>query len=46
LIFLTLISFLGSITNKFFPMVVINILNGIVGVLLIFFSIEMFIKKS
>jgi threonine/homoserine/homoserine lactone efflux protein len=46
LIFLTLISFLGSITNKFFPMVVINILNGIVGVLLIFFSIEMFIKKD
>jgi len=46
LIFLTLISFLGSITNKFLPMTVINILNGIVGALLIFFSIKMFIKKS
>jgi threonine/homoserine/homoserine lactone efflux protein len=46
LIFLTLISFLGSITNKFLPMMVINILNGIVGALLIFFSIEMFRKKD
>ena len=45
LIFLTLISFLGSITNKFLPMIVINILNGIVGAVLILFSVEMFIKK-
>ena len=46
LIFLTLVSFLGSITNKFLPMIVINILNGIVGAVLIFFSIEMFRKKD
>jgi threonine/homoserine/homoserine lactone efflux protein len=46
LIFLTLISFLGSITNKFLPIIVINILNGIVGALLIFFSMKMFIKKD
>jgi len=46
LIFLTLISFLGSITNKFLPMIVIDILNGIIGVVLIFFSIEMFRKKD
>jgi threonine/homoserine/homoserine lactone efflux protein len=46
LIFLTLISFLGSITNRFLPMIVINILNGIVGVVMIFYSIEMLIKKD
>jgi threonine/homoserine/homoserine lactone efflux protein len=46
LIFLTLISFLGSITNKFLPLIVVNILNGIVGALLIFFSIKMFIRKN
>jgi threonine/homoserine/homoserine lactone efflux protein len=46
LIFLTLISFLGSITNQFLPIIVINILNGIVGLLLIFFSFKMFIKKN
>ncbi len=46
LIFLTVISSLGSITNKFLPLVVINILNGVVGAALIFFSIEMFKKKN
>jgi threonine/homoserine/homoserine lactone efflux protein len=46
LIFLSLISFLGSITNKFLPAIVIDILNGIVGAVLIFFAIEMFRKKD
>ncbi len=44
--FLTLISFAGSFTGTFFPPDLIQILNILVGLLLIYFSIRMFLKKT
>ena len=43
--FLSLIALAGSFTKTFFPSYVIQILNLIVGFLLIYFSIRMVIKK-
>lgn len=43
--FLTVIALVGSFAKAFFPTNVIQILNTIVGCLLIYFSIRMIIKK-
>jgi threonine/homoserine/homoserine lactone efflux protein len=44
--FLTLISLIGSCVSAFFSTNVIQVLNIIVGVLLIYFSIKMILKKA
>lgn len=46
ILFLTLIALVGSFAKVFFSPNVIQILNAIVGFLLIYFSIRMFVKKS
>lgn len=43
--FLTLISLSGNFANRFLSMEIIQTLNIIVGFLLIYFSIKMFLKK-
>lgn len=43
--FLTLIALIGSFAKEFFPTSVIQILNIIVGFLLIYFGIKMLLKK-
>ncbi|AJA46690.1 lysine exporter protein LysE/YggA [Clostridium pasteurianum DSM 525 = ATCC 6013] len=45
LFFLTLISFLGSCVNIFLPNTIIQILNTLVGFLLMYFSVKMCLKK-
>ncbi|HBF39379.1 MAG TPA: lysine transporter LysE [Firmicutes bacterium] len=44
--FLTLIALAGSLTKTFFPASVIQIFNGMVGLVLIYFSIKMITKKG
>lgn len=46
LFFLTLIAVLGTILSGFIPESVSNILNTIVGLLIIFFGIKMLVKKE
>ena len=46
LFFLTLIAVLGTILSGFIPESVSNILNIIVGLLIIFFGIKMLVKKE
>ena len=43
--FLTLIALVGSLTRTFFPPFVIQLLNILVGILLIYFSIKLLIRK-
>jgi len=45
LFFLSLVSLMGSITKTFLPTLIIEILNGVVGVLLVYFGIKTAIKK-
>lgn len=46
MLFLTLIAIGGSFAKLFFPNTVIHMMNIIVGLLLIYFSVKMFLKKS
>ncbi|MBV7273790.1 LysE family transporter [Clostridium sp. PL3] len=46
MIFLTLISLIGSFANVFFPTQVIQFLNIIVGLLLIYFALRMLLKNT
>ena len=46
IVFLTLIALVGSFAKAFFSPNVIQILNTVVGFLLIYFSIRMFLKKT
>jgi threonine/homoserine/homoserine lactone efflux protein len=43
--FLTLIAFLGSLTNRFISPTVINYMNLVVGIMIVYFSIKMIVKK-
>lgn len=45
LFFLTFIAILGSMISSFLPIVVIQSLNAIVGIVIIFFGIKLFFKK-
>ena len=45
LTFLTFIAALGSVISGFLPEIIIQVLNGIVGIALIFFGIKLFFKK-
>ncbi len=42
LFFLTMIAVFGSMVGGFLPNIVINVLNGLVGILLIYFGIRLF----
>ena len=44
--FLTMVSFLGSLVKVFISPAVISIMNFIVGVLLVYFSIKMVLKRA
>ncbi len=44
--FLTCIAILGSLIGRFLPYLVIQILNGVVGIFLIFFGIKMLFRKE
>lgn len=44
--FLTCIAILGSLIGRFLPYLVIQILNGLVGIFLIFFGIKMLFRKE
>lgn len=46
LFFLTLIALLGTVLSSFIPETISNILNVIVGILIIFFGIKMLVKKD
>ena len=46
LIFLTLVAILGTILSSFIPEIISNILNVVVGLLIIFFGIKMLFKKE
>ena len=46
LFFLTFIAVLGTILSGFIPESVSNVLNVIVGLLIIFFGIKMLVKKE
>ena len=46
LLFLTTIAILGTILSGFIPTSISNVLNIIVGILIIFFGIKMLIKKD
>lgn len=43
--FLTLVALAGSLTRTFFPPYIIQLLNVLVGILLMYFSIKILIKK-
>lgn len=43
--FLTLIALAGNLIKTFFPINLIHILNMIIGFLLVYFSVKMFLKK-
>lgn len=45
MLFLTLIAFLGSLTNRFLSPAAMNYMNLVVGIILVYFSIKMLIKK-
>ena len=45
IMFLLIIIFLGSIINRYFNQKIINILNIIVGIIIVYFGIRLFIKK-
>lgn len=45
LFFLTIVAFLGSILSEFIPIIVIQILNGMVGAALIIFGLKLIIRK-
>jgi threonine/homoserine/homoserine lactone efflux protein len=45
LTFLTIVAFVGSITNKFLPQLFIQILNVIVGIFLMYFGVRLMAKK-
>lgn len=46
LLFLTLVAILGTMLSSFIPDNISSILNVIVGILIIFFGIKMFVKKE
>ena len=46
LLFLTLVAILGTMLSNFIPDNISSILNVIVGILIIFFGIKMFVKKE
>lgn len=43
--FLTLVALVGSLTRSFFPPYIIQFLNVIVGILLVYFSLKILFKK-
>ncbi|HQE66739.1 MAG TPA: LysE family transporter [Bacillota bacterium] len=45
-IFLTVVSFLGSILSGFLPQIIVQFLNAAVGIILIFFGIRLLIKRD
>lgn len=45
LIFLTLVAALGSVISSFIPELIIKVLNGLVGLALIYFGARLIIKK-
>jgi len=45
-VFMTLMSLIGTIAHKFVPVLVINILNIIVGLALIYFAITKVLKRD
>jgi threonine/homoserine/homoserine lactone efflux protein len=45
LLFLTVIAVIGSFTQYFLPIFIVTLLNGLVGIVLIFFAAKMFLKK-
>ena len=45
LVFLSAVAYLGSVLSGFLPMIVIQVLNILVGVVLIFFGLRMLLKK-
>lgn len=45
LVFLTIVSFFGSIISGFLPLIIIKILNVMVGTILIYFGIKLLLKK-
>ena len=44
--FLSFIALLGTVLSNFIPIVVSNILNAIVGLLIIFFGVKLLVKKD
>ena len=46
LLFLTFVALLGTILSNFIPDALSNILNVVVGILIIFFGIKLFVKKD
>jgi threonine/homoserine/homoserine lactone efflux protein len=45
LLFLTAVAIIGSFTQYFLPTVVVTLLNGLVGIILIYFAVKMLFKK-
>jgi threonine/homoserine/homoserine lactone efflux protein len=45
LLFLTTVSVIGSFTQYFLPSIVVTFLNGLVGIVLIYFAVKMLVKK-
>jgi threonine/homoserine/homoserine lactone efflux protein len=45
LLFLTVIAVIGSFTQYFLPIFIVTLLNGLVGIVLIYFAAKMFLKK-
>lgn len=45
LLFLSLVSLAGSVSGRYIPGGMVRVLNGIVGILLVFYSVKMFTKK-
>ena len=46
LIFLSMVTILGTILSQFIPDNISNILNVLVGILIIFFGVKMLVKKE
>lgn len=44
--FLTIVSFCGNMLSRFLPQIIIQILNVMVGVILIYFGIKLLLKKQ
>ena len=46
LFFMTLVSIIGNVTNRFISDNVIKVLNIIVGLVLVYFALKLLIKKE
>jgi len=46
LVFLSVVAFSGSILSGFLPQIIIQILNVVVGFVLIYFGIKLLLKKT